>query len=619
MKDGIIRVAMANPNIMLGRPQENAELFADIAKRAVAEGARLVLFPELSLTGATAGELYLHKPIIRAAESAVFAFAEKTRELNGLFVIGAPLFIEGSLYNCAVAINRGLILGVIPAASASGVFSKASEASSEILLNSEPVPFGRDIIFTASAAPGLSVSVAVGEGASTVPANICLNPCASYETVGKEEMTETLIKAESYKNACAVVYANAGAGESGTDFVFSGRAMAYQCGKRLCKSRAFSGEELCFAEVDLEICEYERARLGLGMAYSYAVDFDLDIEETEIKKPYAKSPFVPECEALLNERCALILNMQARALAKRIERSYSRTAVLGVSGGLDSTLALMVAIEAADILGWDRKRIIAVTMPCFGTSKRTKSNAEKLSESLGLTFRTVDIKAAVNQHFSDIGHNPEKMDVVYENAQARERTQVLMDIANAEGGLVIGTGDLSELALGFATYNGDHMSMFGVNGSVPKTLMRAMVAYIASVYEREGNTAVSEALLDIVNTPVSPELLPADTNGEIAQCTEDIVGPYELHDYFIYYTVRYGFSPKKILRIAEASFKGVYDRATVKGWLKIFIKRFFASQFKRSCLPDGVKVGSVSLSPRGDFAMPSDMSAALWLKELDED
>ena len=329
------------------------------------------------------------------------------------------------------------------------------------------------------------------------------------------------------------------------------------------------------------------------------------------------SPFVPQSADLARRRCDKILEIQARGLAKRLLRSYSRRAVIGVSGGLDSTLALLVAARAMDILGRERKDIVAVTMPCFGTTSRTKSNAELLCEALGTDFRTVDIKDAVSRHFADIGHNPEEHNVVYENSQARERTQVLMDLANAVSGLVVGTGDLSELALGFATYNGDHMSMYGVNAGVPKTMMRAMIANIARGYESVGESRVAECLTDILNTPVSPELLPAK-DGEIAQCTEGIVGPYELHDYFIYYTVRYGFSPKKILRIAEASFRGVYDRDTIKAWLKIFVKRFFSSQFKRSCLPDGAAVGSVGLSPRGAFAMPSDAACSLWIAELEE-
>ena len=580
----------------------------------------MLLFPELTLTGATLGDLYLHMPLITAAEQAVLDFAQRTAELGILSVIGAPLMLEGRLYNCAVAVSGGQVLAIIPAAPAFGDgrhFSAYDGEDTEVLFGEEPVPFGRGITLFSGCAEGFTVSVAVGEGAKAPLANICLNPAASAELIGSEEYTEALVKAASIESACAYIYAGAGVGESGTDLQFSGRAMAYQCGKLLGKNKPFSEEELFFCEVDLGICSHEKLARGIGSDTGFAIGFGLPERNIEIMCPPSATPFVPQCESELSSRCERILELQSRALAKRLERSYSRTAVLGISGGLDSTLAILVAVRAADLLGRDRRSVIAVTMPCFGTSKRTKGNAKKLSEALGVDFRTVDIRAAVSQHFADIGHDPECRDVVYENSQARERTQVLMDIANAEGGIVVGTGDLSELALGFATYNGDHMSMFGVNGSIPKTLMRSMVSHIAAQYERAGNSDVARVLLDIVNTPVSPELLPTGENDKIAQQTEGIVGPYELHDFFIYYTVRYGFSPAKTVRLAEAAFCGKYDRRTIKGWLRIFIKRFFSSQFKRSCLPDGVKVGSVSLSPRGDFAAPSDMTSALWLAELD--
>lgn len=618
MKDGIVRIALAEPKIKLACPMENAQLCTKAAERAAEAGAALVVFSELALTGATAGDLYLHKPLISASLAALADYAAKTAGLNILSLIGLPLAADGKLYNCAAAVYGGEILAVIPKSKGEGCFTDAPAALSFVGLFDASVPFGRDIILTAENCPEFSVSVSVGEGEFPCPANICVNMSASAELIGSARYTETMIKALSYKNSCTAVYVGAGSGESGTDFIYSARRVAYQGERLLARSADFSDEELVFAECDLQMSSYDKLKRGVPekSEASANVSFDIQPVETEIRQPQPKSPFVPQCPSELEKRCDKILEIQARGLAKRLERSYSRRAVIGVSGGLDSTLALLVCARAMDILGRGIENIIAVTMPCFGTSERTKSNAELLCEALKTDFRTVDIKESVTLHFSDIGHDPEKLDVVYENSQARERTQVLMDIANSAEGLVVGTGDLSELALGFATYNGDHMSMYGINAGVPKTMMRAMIAHIAEKYERSGNKSISDILMDILNTPISPELLPAK-DGEIAQCTEGIVGPYELHDYFIYYTVRYGFSPKKILRIAEASFKGIYEPQVIKSWLKIFLKRFFSSQFKRSCLPDGAAIGSVSLSPRGVFTMPSDASAALWLSELD--
>ena len=621
MKDGIIRVAVASPEIKVASPKENVKLFIDCAENAAAEGAKLIAFPELSLTSATCGDLYFQSALTKAAEDALSEYINATAELDLVSVIGLPVRKCGRLYNLSVAVSAGKLIAATPLYidGESRYFTNGEDFTTAITLVGQSVPFGKGIGLSLTDKSGKAhsdIKILMSVGDFVGGADIVINAVASPELVGAADYRRAKAKTYSRDNSCAYIYAGAGVGESGTDFVFSGHKLIAQGGRIIAEAAPFSGKNVLYAEIDTEICAYERAKRGVDASGLKYIPVAIDFSETEIRCPVRRLPFVPEDKGELDERLKLILEIQANGLAARIRRSYSRCAVVGVSGGLDSTLTMLVMAKAMDILGRDRKNIIAVTMPAFGTTNRTKSNAQKLAESLGATFRVIDIKNAVNVHFLDIGHPTDKYDVVYENAQARERTQVLMDLANAEGGLVVGTGDLSELALGFATYNGDHMSMYATNAGIPKTLMRYIVAYAAEEYGALGNSEAKEALVDILNTPVSPELLPP-TDGEISQCTEGIVGPYELHDYFLYYTVRYGFSPRKILRMAKHSFAGVYDEDTVKGWLKIFVRRFFAQQFKRSCLPDGPKVGSVSFSPRGEWVMPSDADADIWLRELD--
>ena len=602
-----VRIGIASPEIKLGLPFENSPLLAEIAKEAEVRGVEILLFPRLTLTGATLGDLYKHNILISSAEDALISYAEATKGLSITAVLGAPVAICGRVYDCAVIISCGKITGITPAAHSEGAFSPFPEHINEVTLCDRTVPVLKDGKFNQG---GFVASVAVGEASPLAPSDIGLILGALPETLSTGGSLSELLCRASLTVSPIVAYSGAGKGESGTDFVFGGRGMVFSSGKAILSTAPFSDGSLSVAD-----CEIGKSLQG---GYTEpAAEFSFT-ESGEVSCVPKRSPFVPEDDCRRARVCELALEIQAQSLAKRIVRSYSKKVILGISGGLDSTLAILVAVRAMDILGKPHSDVIAVTMPCFGTSKRTRGNAEIISEALGTDFRAVDIKAAVSQHFKDIGHDPRNMNVVFENSQARERTQILMDMANAESALVIGTGDLSELALGFATYNGDHMSMFGVNGSIPKTLMRAMIRHFAAVYGERGAADVSEALYDIVNTPVSPELLPTDEGGDIAQCTEGIVGPYELHDFFIYYTVKYGLSPKQILKLAAASFDGVYDVATVRGWLKVFIRRFFSQQFKRSCMPDGVKVTDISLSPRGAFAMPSDISSALWLRELDE-
>ncbi|MBQ8322165.1 MAG: NAD(+) synthase [Clostridia bacterium] len=629
MKHGFIKVGAVSPKIRVADVENNIAACIEEVRRAAELGIKVLVFPELCITGATAGDLFYQKTLVSAAEEALGKFACMTAELDVISFIGLPVSVSSRLYNAVAAVFRGEILAAFPKtvirAGESRHFGAAPEENVEITLAGQNVLFGADVILSADTVEDLYIGVCVGDeiGATISPAaaladggaTLIVNPHAAPEIVGRAERQRTLIKALSASTLTAIVKAESGEGESGTDGIFAARSLVSELGEVLEEAEAFDSDTLIYTDIDVERIASERCRdtsRGSLIGYDYEmVGFCLGVEDTQLSRKVKKSPFIPENSEELDRQCELILNIQARALANRLTRSYSTGAVVGVSGGLDSTLALLVAARAVDIAGLGRDKLIAVTMPCFGTTKRTKGNAEKLSEALGATLRCVDIKAAVNQHFADIGHDPDDYSVVYENAQARERTQVLMDIANASGALVVGTGDLSELALGWATYNGDHMSMYGVNAGIPKTLMRHIVAYSAKLFEKEGNGRCAEVLTDVLNTPVSPELLPPK-DGEIAQCTEGIVGPYELHDFFIYYHVRYGFSPDKILRLAVRAFADEYDEQTVRAWLKVFVRRFFSQQFKRSCLPDGPKVFEVGFSPRGDFSMPSDAVGKLW-------
>ncbi len=638
MKDGFIRVGAVTPDTRVADPAENLKTHIGAARAAALDGTRVLVYPELSLSTYAVADLLYQPCLLTACEEALRSFAEMTRELEMISFVGLPVRLHGKLYNCAAAVSGGRILGLVPKTHLPNYmgqtearhFAVPSEETCTIGFAGQTVPFGTRLLFTCETMPSLVIAAEICEDLfvanppssahAAAGATVIVNLAASDEAVGKAEYRRDLVKVQSARTISAYILANAGRGESGTDGVFSAHSVIASAGKIVAENKPFDTWSYIATEIDTEYLLFARSKtntfvLDRGDYQNSEVPFALGMCETQLKNPPSATPFVPQDEALLRDRCELILNIQSHALAGRIERARAESVVLGVSGGLDSTLALLVAARAADLAGMKRRDIIAVTMPCFGTTHRTRNNAEVLSEKLGATLRVVDIKAAVNTHFADIGHDPESHDVVYENAQARERTQVLMDIANGVGGLVVGTGDLSELALGWATYNGDHMSMYGVNGGVPKTLLRHIVAFEANLFEKNGDTAVAEVLRDILATPVSPELLPPEGE-EIAQCTEGIVGPYELHDFFLYQLVHNGYAPGKIYRVAKAAFAGKYGEDTIRRWLVIFTRRFFTQQFKRSCLPDGPRVGSVGLSPRGGWSMPSDASFDAWMKDL---
>ena len=626
MKDGFLKIGVSTPPAKVADTEYNVKELVRIANDAVNAGVKVLLFPELSITSATCGDLFRSSRLVKSAEEALRYYIDKTSELDLVSFVGLPVLYFDRVYDAVVGVSRGRLLGVVPKSEVSDLryFTPAPEENSYITLAGFDTVFGKDIMFESEGAPYVRIALEVGSDAylpippsayhALAGANLILNPSADAEIIGREETRIMNVRSLSSRYKSAYVLASAGSGESGTDMLFSSHNAVAMLGEVLAEAKPISDTELTVATVDIERISLERRRgdfIADPAGYEI-VDFALDECKIDPINPPKRFPFVPTDPNEISARAEKILKIQAKALAERIVRARAKTAVLGISGGLDSTLALLVAAKAMDILGRDRSNISAITMPCFGTTARTRTNAEALSIALGATLRTVDIKKSVTVHFEDIGHNPECFDVVYENAQARERTQILMDIANAEGGMVIGTGDLSELALGWATYNGDHMSMYGVNASVPKTLIRHIVEYSA----KELGGECERILRDVLNTPVSPELLPPK-DGEIAQCTEGIVGPYELHDYFLYHTVRMGFSPEKIYRLARLTFKGVYEDEVILSWLKIFVRRFFTQQFKRSALPDGPKVGSVSLSPRGDFCMPSDASFSEWEKTLE--
>ena len=628
MRDGFVKIAALSPQSCVARPRDNAKCAIEAVLRAEERSVKVALFSELYLSGATAGDLFFQTELTRGSLEALFEFAKGTENADVISFIGLPFSCRGALYNAVAAVFGGKILGIIPKSHLTRedarYFAPAPDGIMTVSLLGEEIPFGTDIIFGFGE---LRIACEIGDELRSplepaalhalAGATVILNPAARAATVTGDMEYRADVSAASRRLSAAYVRCEAGDGESGTDGFYSAHSVIAERGNILAEGSVFSGRDaVCTIDLEKIIHDRKKSAAFSADASGYAlVDFQLKNTECDFDAP-KKSPFIPDDDAERVFRCERILEIQARSLAKRMERAHARGLVIGVSGGLDSTLALLVCARALDVLGLPRERIIAVTMPCFGTTSRTRTNAERLSESLGASLRTVDIKRAVGVHFEDIGHSADEHTAVYENAQARERTQVLMDIANAEGGLVVGTGDLSELALGFATYNGDHISMYGVNAAVPKTLIRHITEVCADKAARGGDGALSETLRDILNTPVSPELLPP-RDGEIAQCTEGLVGPYELHDYFIYYFVRYGFSPKKILRMAEKSFAGDYTRSEILHWLRLFVSRFFSQQFKRSCLPDGPLVGSVGFSPRGGWVMPSDASAALWLDAID--
>ncbi len=632
MTDGIIRVAALAPRGVVASPEKNTQAHIRAVKAAADDGARVVVFPELSLSCYTVGDLVLNSRLLSACEDALAAYCAMTADLDLIAFVGVPVRVCGKVYSCAAAVYRGRLLGLVPKTNLTrgpvrGIAAYKGENRS-IRYCGDDVLFGTKQLFTCESVPSLVIAAELGgDYTASMPPScthaaagatlvVCLG--AEPELIGAATRRRTTIDAYSARIAAAYVFACPGDGESGTDGVYAAHEMISVLGRTLAESAPF-GDGYAAADVDTECVLFERSRREIYPVFDgdgYAtVPFALAVHETPLRTAIDRAPFVPSEAEEAKKRCELIMNIQARGLAGRMERAYAKTLVFGASGGLDSTLAQLVCVRALAYLGRPASDTVAVTMPCYGTTARTRSNAERLAEALGVTFVEVDIKHAVDVHFADIGHDPEDHSVVYENAQARERTQVLMDYANRTGGLVVGTGDLSELALGWATYNGDHMSMYGVNAGIPKTLMRHMVGNEAARFAAEGNLAAAEVLRDILATPVSPELLPPK-DGEISQCTEGIVGPYELHDFFLYYTVRWGFAPHKILRYACHAFAGHYDEETIKGWLTIFVKRFFAQQFKRSCLPDGPAVGSVSVSPRGAWSMPSDASAETWLEDL---
>ncbi len=634
MKDGLIRVACASPELRVADCRYNGSEMIRSLQNAAEAGEKLLVFPELSITGYTCGDLFGQQVLLHGAEEELSRLLHASIGIETLVVAGLPVRCGAKLYNCAAVLQNGVLLGVVPKKNLPTYgefyegrnFTPAFSENREITLCGQTAAFGSRLLFCCRELPELVLGVEICEdlwvpappsvGHALAGATVIVNPSASDELAGKPAYRRSLIQNQSARLLCAYLYADAGRGESTTDLVFSGHSLIAENGTILNESPLFSGETV-ETEIDVARLLHERRRMGTFPATQddgYArIPFSLTITETTLTRPVLPHPFVPDGERQRTERCEEILSIQAHGLRKRLEHSQAKTAVLGLSGGLDSTLALLVCTRAMALLGRPASDIIALTMPCFGTTARTRSNAEHLAERMGVTLRTIDIAAAVKQHFLDLGHDLGDYNVVFENSQARERTQLLMDVANQTGGLVIGTGDLSELALGWATYNGDHMSMYGVNASIPKTLIRHLVAYEA---DRTADLALAEVLRDVLDTPVSPELLPPK-DGEIAQKTEGLVGPYDLHDFFLYYAVRWGFAPAKILRLAERAFDGRFDRATILHWMRTFYRRFFSQQFKRSCLPDGPKVGSVTLSPRGDWRMPSDASAALWLAEVD--
>jgi len=633
MKHGFIKVAAISPKIKVADPAYNSLQVIEGIIRANKNKAKIIVFPELVLSGYTCNDLFLQERLLDEVLAGLSKCIEATKGMYALVFLGMPLEYNEKLYNVSVVIKDARILAVIPKKNIPNYgefyerryFAAGREKAEIIELLGFKVPFGMNVLIKIDEVKSLTIGCEICEDL-WVPnppstshalngATVIVNLSASNETVCKAEYRRNLVSMTSARLVCAYIYSSAAEGESTQDIVFSGHNIIAENGSILKESKRFIGEDI-YSEIDVNRIAMERRRMS---TYENADDSDytyvkcsLDIEDTEITRYFAATPFVPSDMIKRNERCEEILSIQAYGLKKRLEHTNCRCAVIGISGGLDSTLALLVTAKAFDLAGIDKKGILSVTMPCFGTTKRTKNNADLLSVALKTTPMEINIKDAVLQHFKDIGQSTEVLDVTFENGQARERTQVLMDLANKNGGMVIGTGDMSELALGWATYNGDHMSMYGVNAGVPKTLVRHLVSYYADVCE---DKVLSDVLRDILDTPVSPELLPPK-DGEISQKTEELVGPYELHDFYLYYMLRCGFAPEKVYRIAKLAFKDMYDEETINKWIKIFYRRFFSQQFKRSCLPDGPKVGSVAVSPRGDLRMPSDASSSAWITQI---
>lgn len=634
MQDGFIRVGAATPDIQVADCHHNAEQIIKLIDKAVKEGIQLLVFPELCVTGYTCSDLFLQESLLCQAKEALIRIAEATQDKDIVAVVGLPLMVQSKLFNTAAVLSGGKILGIVPKTHLPNYsefyearhFAKGNQIPIDIQIGTTLVPFGTNILFKCRTMESFVLGIEICEDL-WVPAppsishvaagaTVIANLSASDEVTGKDIYRRKLVTGQSERLICGYIYADAGEGESTTDLVFGGHNLIMENGSLLAESERFKNQ-MILADMDLYKLVSERRRINthitdLNSDY-LIVEFDLVYKTLNLIRQFDSMPFVPSDMAEREARCEEILMIQALGLKKRLKHTRSEYAVIGISGGLDSTLALLVTVKAFDMLAIKRANIIAVTMPCFGTTDRTYHNACELVRCLGATLLEVDIKEAVMLHFRDIGHNPNCHDVTYENSQARERTQALMDIANRYNGLVVGTGDMSELALGWATYNGDHMSMYGVNASVPKTLVRHLVEYYA---DSAGDSILKKTLIDVLNTPVSPELLPPN-NGEIVQKTEDLVGPYELHDFYLFHMLRYGSRPSRIYRLASNAFKDIYDKQTILKWLKVFCRRFIQMQFKRSCLPDGPKVGSVAISPRGDLRMPSDASVRAWMEELE--
>ena len=636
MDYGFIKVAAATPKIKVADVDCNTELICNQIDEAAKNGAKVLVFPELCLTGYTCSDLFWQSLMLEKVKEKTIEIARYSKDYDMLIMIGIPYEHNGKLYNVGVVLHKGKILGMVTKKHLPNYsefyearhFTKGFEKVVTVDFAGQKVPMGMNILFKCENRPDMVIGVEICEDLwvpnppsirhTMAGATIIANLSASDEVTGKSIYRRDLVAGQSARLICGYIYADAGEGESSTDLVYSAHNMIAENGRMLAEAKRFINQTV-YGDIDLDRIKNERRKMTTYDSKDEedytVVTFEMNMDNNELSAKINNMPFVPGDIAKRNERCEEILTIQAMGLKKRLEHTNAKSAVIGISGGLDSTLALLVTVRAFDMLGRDRKGIVAVTMPGFGTTDRTYDNALKMIEKLGTTFIEINISDAANEHFKAIGHDSSIHDVTYENVQARQRTLYLMNLANQYNGFVVGTGDLSELALGWATYNGDHMSMYGVNASIPKTLVRHLVRYYADTCD---DIELNKVLMDVLDTPVSPELLPPQDNGEIAQKTEDLVGPYELHDFFMYYMLRLGYTPKKIYYLARNAFEGIYDDETILKWLKTFYRRFFAQQFKRSCLPDGPKVGTVAVSPRGDLRMPSDACATIWLKELEE-
>ncbi len=636
MDYGFIKVAAATPKIKVADVDCNTELICNQIDEAAKNGAKVLVFPELCLTGYTCSDLFWQSLMLEKVKEKTIEIARYSKDYDMLIMIGIPYEHNGKLYNVGVVLHKGKILGMVTKKHLPNYsefyearhFTKGFEKVVTVDFAGQKVPMGMNILFKCENRPDMVIGVEICEDLwvpnppsirhTMAGATIIANLSASDEVTGKSIYRRDLVAGQSARLICGYIYADAGEGESSTDLVYSAHNMIAENGRMLAEAKRFINQTV-YGDIDLDRIKNERRKMTTYDSKDEedytVVTFEMNMDNNELSTKINNMPFVPGDIAKRNERCEEILTIQAMGLKKRLEHTNAKSAVIGISGGLDSTLALLVTVRAFDMLGRDRKGIVAVTMPGFGTTDRTYDNALKMIEKLGTTFIEINISDAANEHFKAIGHDSSIHDVTYENVQARQRTLYLMNLANQYNGFVVGTGDLSELALGWATYNGDHMSMYGVNASIPKTLVRHLVRYYADTCD---DIELNKVLMDVLDTPVSPELLPPQDNGEIAQKTEDLVGPYELHDFFMYYMLRLGYTPKKIYYLARNAFEGIYDDETILKWLKTFYRRFFAQQFKRSCLPDGPKVGTVAVSPRGDLRMPSDACATIWLKELEE-